>query len=47
VVDPTKTVEILGNDRSGHPVSRFKQQSASDCALVDLTATYLQSVSQP
>jgi hypothetical protein len=47
VVDPAKTVKIVGNYRSGHPVSRFKQQRASVCALLDTTPTYLQSVSQP
>jgi hypothetical protein len=46
VVDPAKTVKIVSNNRSGHPVSRFKQQSASVCAPRGMTPTYLQSVSQ-
>jgi hypothetical protein len=41
VVDPAKPIEIFWDDRSGHPVSRFKQQKQSLCAL----ATFLGAVS--
>jgi len=41
VVDPAEPVKIFRDDRSGHPVSRFKQQKQSLCAL----PTFLLAVS--
>ncbi len=41
VVDPAEPVKIFRDDRSGHPVIRFKQQKQSLCAL----PTFLLAVS--
>jgi hypothetical protein len=41
VVDPAKSIKVFWNDRSGHPVSRFKQQKQLLCA----PASFLLAVS--
>src|SRR6266851_3915513 len=41
VVDPAEPIKIFWDDRSGHPVSRFKQQKQLLCAL----PTFLLAVS--
>ena len=47
VVDPAKPIKVFWDDRSGHPVSRFKQQKQLLCAPASFLPPYLQSVLQP